>query len=85
MQYSYFTGSVNHDRFLSYMKYASLRKEALRRESDNKSHNLDSYLSRVRRRVINVIGTERKMNCQQVEMTENPLRPHSIGSDLQRI
>jgi hypothetical protein len=77
--------TVNHDRFLSYMKYASLRKEALRRESDNKSHNLDSYLSRVRRRVINVIGTERKMNSQQVEMTENPLRPHSIGSDLQRI
>jgi hypothetical protein len=66
---------VSQEGFLSYMKYASREKEALRREYREKSRNLDGRLSRVKRRLLKVnrAGTEKRRQSQ-VEMTGNPLR-----------
>ena len=67
--------TVSHVRFLVYLKYASLRKEALKRECDDMCNNLNRSLSRVKRRIINVIEAEEAHNeSPQVEMIESPLQ-----------
>jgi hypothetical protein len=73
---------VSEEGFLSYMKYASMEKEALRQEYREKSRNLDGRLSRVKKRILKVnrAGAE-KGHQSQVEMTGNPLRS-SIGSAI---
>ena len=74
---------VSRGGLLRYLEYASVEKEALKGEYHERARNLDSRLSRVKKRLIKVevhrAGAE--MGPQDIEMTGNPLQP-SIGPEL---